>query len=420
MADDDRNDFDKPLVSEESSEEEMEILKEVLETDKPSAPDDQVFSTDLFAEQPKGPRMQAEEGQPDSADESLLHPSEADQQSDDADQDAEAGPGPEQEEDIKVFTDDDLRSLFEEGMPDSSDAESDWQDAKEAGPEKSREEEVDEKVVEIETQTSSGPDPEIEEGAERETEQKQDDFEDTETDELFAPHEEVVEEIGEPEATPGSPEVESQQQAPEKEIPEAPEQERAADEVEVAAPASDDQDSPEEGPGLSDEDSMSPLPEEVEEIDFEDEDLEDKFFGNDKEQEDTVPEEASAPEFPAEPGPPETFGEEEEPEGPDEAPAPESAEPRELTEDVLENLEKEAQVGDFAAVAAAKKGDMLKTTEDRLSGLEPAECDFMSVDELKKLFENVNLLIQWVKETSERIAELEKKVDELAAKKEDE
>ncbi|MFO8057377.1 MAG: hypothetical protein R6V10_08790, partial [bacterium] len=90
----------------------------------------------------------------------------------------------------------------------------------------------------------------------------------------------------------------------------------------------------------------------------------------------------------------------------------------ELTDEAIEHLEDMAEVGEFAAVAAAKKGEMLKSAEDKLSELEHAEGDFMNVDELKKLFDNVNLLIQWVKETSERLEKLEKKVEALEKEKE--
>jgi len=83
-------------------------------------------------------------------------------------------------------------------------------------------------------------------------------------------------------------------------------------------------------------------------------------------------------------------------------------------DEVVEQLETRARAGDMTAVGAAKKGEQLKRTEELISKLEPAGEDLMKVEELKKLFRNVDLLINWAKEMTERIERMEQKLDELA------
>ncbi len=418
MTDDDNNGFDEPVVNEEGSEEEMEILKEVLETDHSSTPGEQIFSVDLFADKEEQPAPQdsakaAEDGTSASREdqESLQQPFENIYPEEPPEQTRQTT-GPAEANDIKVVTEDDLRSLFEESSPGLA-------------PEENTE------------SADAGPDPQADSSAEEPVEQRPAWEEDEQVTEMKSPAS-----IPEEKDETGQADISSEEPGPDEK--DEPEDTQTG---ELYPPASELPEEPEERKsGPADEDSMSPLPEDVEEIDFESDELGGGMSAEPPVQEEPEPPEPEPVEQEsAEPEPleelqhEETSGsgqmeeeqlheeqeqkrEEEEagpfPEAEEEAKAP-AEESKELTEDVLDNLEEEARVGDFAAVAAAKKGEMLKATEDKLSALEPAECDFMSVDELRKLFDNVNLLVQWVKETSERIAKLEKKVEELGKEKDD-
>lgn len=372
MNDDNNNDFDGPLVNEEGSDEEMEILKEVLETDKPSAPGDQIFSVDLFSEpvpqqeqEPvSGDTAEAEKQEPPpeeepeaSRPESTPTPPEPQE---------EAVSEPEADQDIKVVTDDDLQFLFEAGAQEEAQEEPETGAAAGEPPREKAPAEEGERVTEMETpdSPSSGteedtgdvpPPPEDRQAAEDESSEDTDT--ETDTDELYSPRPEEVEEI-----EFGGGGEEGQEQAAESPV------EKESGEAPV----------PEERPAPAGEDKV---------------------------------EEEASPHGGAEPEGRAAFGGEEGGSVTDEG--------AELTEEAIEHLEDVAQVGDFAAVAAAKKGEMLKSAEDKLSELEHAEGDFMNVDELKKLFDNVNLLIQWVKETSERLEKLERKVEALAKERED-
>lgn len=82
-------------------------------------------------------------------------------------------------------------------------------------------------------------------------------------------------------------------------------------------------------------------------------------------------------------------------------------------EDIVDQIETKAEVGDMTAVAAAKKGDPLKKTEELIQDLEPAEGDFMSVDELKKLVNNVQILIEWTKGAADRLDRIEQSLEKL-------
>jgi hypothetical protein len=82
-------------------------------------------------------------------------------------------------------------------------------------------------------------------------------------------------------------------------------------------------------------------------------------------------------------------------------------------EEIVDQIETRAQVGEMTVGPAAKKGEALQQTAQALSGLEPVGDDFMSVDELKKLFNNVNILIQWARENAERLERIERKISKL-------
>jgi hypothetical protein len=89
-------------------------------------------------------------------------------------------------------------------------------------------------------------------------------------------------------------------------------------------------------------------------------------------------------------------------------------------DDVVDNLENVAKVGDMTAVAAGKKGDLLDQTAGLIQDLEPTSGDFMSTQDLERLFSNVNVLIKWAKEMDKKMIELKKLVHQkLGEGKED-
>jgi hypothetical protein len=87
------------------------------------------------------------------------------------------------------------------------------------------------------------------------------------------------------------------------------------------------------------------------------------------------------------------------------------------SDEIIDRLETAAVVGDMTAVAAGKKGSLLEQTESLMSKLEPTGDDFLSVDEMRKLFINVNTLADLVCESAKRIDELEKKLEQLEKNK---
>jgi hypothetical protein len=85
----------------------------------------------------------------------------------------------------------------------------------------------------------------------------------------------------------------------------------------------------------------------------------------------------------------------------------------EASDEMVDQIEDRAEVGEMTFVPTAKKGDALQKTAELMLALDPAGDDFMNTDELKKLFNNVNILIEWARETSERLERLEDKLEEL-------
>ncbi len=85
-------------------------------------------------------------------------------------------------------------------------------------------------------------------------------------------------------------------------------------------------------------------------------------------------------------------------------------------DEIVDNLESMAQVGEMTAVAAGKKGELLDKTKDLITRLAPAGDDFMSVAELKKLFENMNVIIEWAKEMNERLEAIEERLSRAEGK----
>lgn len=97
-----------------------------------------------------------------------------------------------------------------------------------------------------------------------------------------------------------------------------------------------------------------------------------------------------------------------------ERPEKKAAPPKQASaEEIVEQIESKAQVGDMTTVAAGMSGDLLKHTAELIQKLDPSGGDFMSVSELKKLFSNVNVLIQLAEESSERLSRLEKELEKL-------
>jgi hypothetical protein len=82
-------------------------------------------------------------------------------------------------------------------------------------------------------------------------------------------------------------------------------------------------------------------------------------------------------------------------------------------DEIVDQLETSAVVGEMTAVAAGKKGELLEKTRDLIGNLEPASGDYMKVEELTKLFNNVNVLIDLAGKLAERLDELEDRLDIL-------
>lgn len=80
-----------------------------------------------------------------------------------------------------------------------------------------------------------------------------------------------------------------------------------------------------------------------------------------------------------------------------------------------ESLDFQPVAEDFVAVGAAKTGPALEEVAQELEGLEPMGDDFMSIAEMKKLFQNVNQLIDTVQKFSRRLDEMEKALFDIGA-----
>ncbi len=124
----------------------------------------------------------------------------------------------------------------------------------------------------------------------------------------------------------------------------------------------------------------------------------------------------SAPEEPEQAQPTESTLEKgaEQPSQRSEAEQPLDEELQEISPDeIVEQIETRAEVGDMTAVACGKKGELLQKTAELMDQLEPASEDVMNVAELKKLFRNVDVLSRWAKEITERLCEIEEMLAEL-------
>lgn len=280
--------------ADESSQEEMQILKQILDAEEPIVADEQLFAADLFAAPEEKEKRPKQEEPAASASEPVPEPREQ----------TPPEPAAESESQIKIVTDDDLKSLFEEtARPAEPEAPAQPKPPPELKPP---------------AQAKPPPEPEARERTEPRPPEELDEP---------SPAAEEVEEIG----------LE----------PEPPE------------PASD------EPPPVSE-----PEPAEVEELE---------------------PLIASGPE-----------------------PTPTGMLSEISPDDIVEHLEERAVVGEMTTVAAAKKGELLEKTRQMVSRLEPSGTDYLNVAELKKLFNNVNILIELVTETSERLEALEDLVRELS------
>ena len=73
----------------------------------------------------------------------------------------------------------------------------------------------------------------------------------------------------------------------------------------------------------------------------------------------------------------------------------------------LEDIVLQAVAEDYHAVGAAKKGAALEQVAHELEGLEPMGDDFMSIEEMKKLFGNVNAIMESIPRVCKRLDRLE-------------
>jgi hypothetical protein len=86
-------------------------------------------------------------------------------------------------------------------------------------------------------------------------------------------------------------------------------------------------------------------------------------------------------------------------------------------EETLDDMVLQAVAEDYHAVGAAKKGAALAEVAHELEGLEPMRDNFMSIEELKKLFRNTNNLIEAVQNLNRRLEQIEKALTALGALK---
>ena len=82
-------------------------------------------------------------------------------------------------------------------------------------------------------------------------------------------------------------------------------------------------------------------------------------------------------------------------------------------ERLIDELESEIEVGELKKVAAPREQGKLDETRRALAQLEKMGEDFMSTDELKKLFQNVNLMIDLLHQAVSRLERLEQKLKEM-------
>ena len=82
-------------------------------------------------------------------------------------------------------------------------------------------------------------------------------------------------------------------------------------------------------------------------------------------------------------------------------------------DEMVADLETRTQVGEMTAVAAGKKGELLHKTESLLQRLEPTGKDLLSVAELTRLYNNMNVLIEWARTMTERLDRLERAIEKL-------
>jgi len=73
-----------------------------------------------------------------------------------------------------------------------------------------------------------------------------------------------------------------------------------------------------------------------------------------------------------------------------------------------EDLEMEIEAGDFKSVAVAPEEEKLAQTQTSMAQLEKMGGDLLSTKEIKKLFQNVNIIIDLLYEMEERIKRLER------------
>ena len=76
-------------------------------------------------------------------------------------------------------------------------------------------------------------------------------------------------------------------------------------------------------------------------------------------------------------------------------------------EEFLEDIVLQAVAEDYHAVGAAKKGAALEQVAHELEGLQPMGNDFMSIEEMKKLFGNVNAILESIPRLCKRLDRLE-------------
>lgn len=88
----------------------------------------------------------------------------------------------------------------------------------------------------------------------------------------------------------------------------------------------------------------------------------------------------------------------------------------ESLEEVIEKLEVKAEVGEISSVQAALEKEKLEWTQEQLKKLTKMGDDFMNTLELKKLFQNVNIMIELLKKLNARIDELEKRLEKKIEK----
>jgi hypothetical protein len=97
----------------------------------------------------------------------------------------------------------------------------------------------------------------------------------------------------------------------------------------------------------------------------------------------------------------------------DQKPAPclEDSSPGELREEKnVEELDLNIETGELKSLAASKGEEELDETEESLTQLEKMTDDFMSVNEMKKLYKNMNLMIDMLNLFMVRLDALERKL----------